>query len=65
MMDLCSCGSVKDIMKATMETLNEIQIAYVCSETLKGLIVVVFYYKDFITFISLTFNVKDSFIFTQ
>lgn len=34
----CACGSIKDIMKATLETLNEAQLAYVCTETLKGLL---------------------------
>eukprot|EP00727_Mastigamoeba_balamuthi_P002535 m51a1_g12279 putative protein kinase domain containing protein (793) ;mRNA; f:233982-237061 len=35
--ELCACGSVKDIMKTTLETLSEPQLAYVVSETLKGL----------------------------
>lgn len=36
-MDLCVCGSVKDVMKTTLETLDEDQISYVIRETLKGL----------------------------
>jgi len=35
--ELCRCGSLKDLMKQTFETLNEAQISYVCVETLKGL----------------------------
>lgn len=37
-MDCCGVGSVKDLMKMTLETLEEEQIAYVCRETLKGLL---------------------------
>lgn len=36
-MDYCAAGSIKDIMKITLETLDEDQLAYVCCETLKGL----------------------------
>lgn len=36
-MDCCDIGSVKDLMKVTLETLDEDQIAYVMLETLKGL----------------------------
>ena len=38
MMDYCGCGSIKDVMKKTKETLNEPQLSFVCAETLKGLI---------------------------
>jgi serine/threonine protein kinase len=37
LMDYCAAGSVKDIMKSTLDTLGEEQIAQVCKETLKGL----------------------------
>jgi len=37
LMDYCGMGSIKDMMKLCMETLNESQVAYVASETLKGL----------------------------
>ena len=35
--ELCRCGSVRDIMRRTLETLNEAQLAFVAAETLKGL----------------------------
>ena len=38
LMDFCACGSIKDVMKSTLETLDEVQLAFVCTETLKGLI---------------------------
>ncbi|ELP90176.1 hypothetical protein EIN_406400 [Entamoeba invadens IP1] len=38
LMDLCAVGSVKDLMKKTMENLNEDQMRYVLNETLKGLV---------------------------
>lgn len=37
LMDYCGMGSIKDMMKLCMETLSESQVAYVASETLKGL----------------------------
>jgi len=37
LMDCCDAGSVKDLMKVTLETLDEDQIGYVTMETLKGL----------------------------
>ena len=36
-MDYCGVGSVKDLMNLTLEPLEEEQIAYICSESLKGL----------------------------
>lgn len=36
-MDLCSAGSVKDLMKTCVETLDEAQIAMISREVLKGL----------------------------
>lgn len=36
-MDLCSIGSVKDMMKTCVETLDEAQISMVAREVLKGL----------------------------
>ncbi len=36
-MDCCGVGSVKDLMKVTLETLDEDQISYITQETLKGL----------------------------
>lgn len=36
-MDLCSVGSVKDLMKTCVETLDEIQIAMIAREVLRGL----------------------------
>ncbi|KAH3744672.1 Protein kinase domain [Pelomyxa schiedti] len=38
MMEHCGCGSVKDMMKAAMDTLSEAQLAFICCETLKGLV---------------------------
>ncbi|EDR21492.1 hypothetical protein EDI_062060 [Entamoeba dispar SAW760] len=38
LMDMCGVGSVKDLMKKTMENLNEQQLRYVLNETLKGLV---------------------------
>ena len=35
--ELCRCGSLRDIMRRTLETLNEAQLAFVAAETLKGL----------------------------
>jgi hypothetical protein len=35
--DYCAVGSVKDLMKITLETLEEDQISQVCNEVLKGL----------------------------
>lgn len=37
LMDYCGLGSIKDMMKTTMETLNERQVAYIMRETLRGL----------------------------
>jgi serine/threonine protein kinase len=37
LMDYCGLGSIKDMMKVTMETLNERQVAYIMCETLRGL----------------------------
>jgi len=37
LMDCCNVGSVKDLMKITLETLDEEQIAQICIETLRGL----------------------------
>jgi len=37
LMDLCSVGSVKDLMKTCVETLDEAQISMVAREVLKGL----------------------------
>jgi len=36
-MDYCAVGAVKDVIKVTMETLNEMQCQYVVFFTLKGL----------------------------
>lgn len=36
-MDYCGVGSVKDVIKVTMETLTEPQCQYVIQNTLKGL----------------------------
>jgi serine/threonine protein kinase len=36
-MDCCDVGSVKDLMRVTLETLDEDQVGYVSMETLKGL----------------------------
>lgn len=36
--EFCRCGSVKDIMKMTFETLDESQMSYIVTETLKGLL---------------------------
>lgn len=36
--EFCRCGSVKDIIKLMCETLDEGQISYVVTETLKGLL---------------------------
>ncbi|KAH3764892.1 STE20 family protein kinase [Pelomyxa schiedti] len=38
MMEHCGGGSVKDMTKAAMDTLSEPQLAFVCCETLKGLV---------------------------
>lgn len=37
LMDYCAMGSLKDMMKTCMETLNERQISYTVQQTLKGL----------------------------
>lgn len=37
LMDLCSVGSIKDLMKTCVETLDEVQIAMVAREVLRGL----------------------------
>lgn len=37
LMDLCSVGSMKDLMKTCVETLDEAQISMVAREVLKGL----------------------------
>jgi len=37
LMDYCGVGAVKDVIKVTMETLNELQCQYVVHHTLKGL----------------------------
>jgi hypothetical protein len=37
LMDYCGLGSIKDMMKVTMETLNERQVSYIMCETLRGL----------------------------
>jgi len=37
LMDCCGVGSVKDLMKITLETLEEEQISQVCLETIRGL----------------------------
>ena len=37
-MEHCACGSVKDLIKINLETLSEEQLAFVCCETLKGLV---------------------------
>jgi len=37
LMDCCGVGSVKDLMKFTLETLEEEQVSFLCQATLKGL----------------------------
>jgi serine/threonine protein kinase len=36
-MDCCDIGSVKDMMKNALTTLEEDQIGYICLQALKGL----------------------------
>ncbi|PRP80442.1 hypothetical protein PROFUN_11897 [Planoprotostelium fungivorum] len=38
LMDYCQLGSVRDLFEAADETLNEEEIAYICSQTLRGLV---------------------------
>jgi serine/threonine protein kinase len=38
LMDFCGVGSIKDYMNLALDTLNEVQIAVVCRESLKGLV---------------------------
>ncbi|KAH3757961.1 serine threonine-protein kinase 3 [Pelomyxa schiedti] len=38
LMEHCACGSVKDMIRATGVTFNDMQLAFICCETLKGLV---------------------------